>query len=69
MNKMGLTATPHMRNIERNGELLQRALLRLTELDQQAEQEQVHGRVVVEIVYRKGLADHVQATLETRHHK
>jgi len=58
-----------MRTIERNSELLQCAFLRLTELDQQAEREQVHGRVVVEIVYRKGLADHVQATLVTRHHK
>jgi hypothetical protein len=55
-------------NIEKNNVLSQRALTRLTELSQQAEHEQVHGKVIIEVTYRNGVAEHVRAMLETRHH-
>lgn len=57
----------NLASLNRSQELLQRALLRLTELDQQAEREKTYGKVTVEIVYRQGIAEHVRDVMESRH--
>lgn len=51
----------------RNAERLQVALTRLTELDQQAGREGLHGRVCVEIIYRDGQATVVREVKEATH--
>lgn len=46
---------------------LQTALTRLAALDQEAERESMHGRVMVEIGYRNGMATHVREVKEATH--
>lgn len=61
--------TMHYQNslMSRNAEKLQLAMTRLAELDQQAEREKIHGKVVVELIYQNGKSDRVRAVLEAHY--
>lgn len=43
---------------------MQRALTLLAEMDQDAERDKMHGKVLVEVVYQHGAIDRVRAVKE-----